>query len=155
MHSVIKVKFGWRGGHSLKSYIFWDITPCSPLKINRRFGRIYRLHFQCRMNHVKNQHEAGSKQSSVSFFLHAGSLFGLLFDPKDGGDMYLRNVGWYSTDYTALYSRRFLSWRLLFCILTYILARDTYLTSQRVNIQHFYKPMTILQYGVYATWTSA
>jgi hypothetical protein len=27
-----------------KSYIFWDITPCSPLKINQRFGGKYRLH---------------------------------------------------------------------------------------------------------------
>jgi hypothetical protein len=24
--------------------IFWDITPCSPLKVNRRFGGIYRPH---------------------------------------------------------------------------------------------------------------
>jgi hypothetical protein len=22
----------------MKSTIFWDITPCSPLKVNRRFG---------------------------------------------------------------------------------------------------------------------
>jgi hypothetical protein len=26
----------------LKSTIFWDVTPCSPLKINRRFGGKYR-----------------------------------------------------------------------------------------------------------------
>jgi hypothetical protein len=26
----------------LKSTIFWDITPCSPLKVNRRFGGTYR-----------------------------------------------------------------------------------------------------------------
>jgi hypothetical protein len=25
-----------------KSTIFWDITPCSPLKVNRRFGGTYR-----------------------------------------------------------------------------------------------------------------
>jgi hypothetical protein len=28
------------------------------------------------------------------------------FDPEDGGDMFLRHVGWHSTDYTELYSRR-------------------------------------------------
>jgi hypothetical protein len=28
------------------------------------------------------------------------------FDPEDGGDMFLRNVGWNSTDYTASYPRR-------------------------------------------------
>jgi hypothetical protein len=26
----------------------WDITPCSPLKVNRRFGGTYRLHLQGR-----------------------------------------------------------------------------------------------------------
>jgi hypothetical protein len=29
-----------------KATIFWDITPCSPLKVNRRFGGTYRLHLQ-------------------------------------------------------------------------------------------------------------
>jgi hypothetical protein len=24
----------------MKSTIFWDITPCSPLKVNRRFGEL-------------------------------------------------------------------------------------------------------------------
>jgi hypothetical protein len=28
----------------MKSSIFWDITPCSLLKVNRRFGGIYHLH---------------------------------------------------------------------------------------------------------------
>jgi hypothetical protein len=35
-------------------------------------------------------------------------LAGLFSDPENGGDMFLRNVGWLSTDYTALYPRRFL-----------------------------------------------
>jgi hypothetical protein len=29
----------------LKSTIFWDITPCSPLKVNRRFGFLLGLFF--------------------------------------------------------------------------------------------------------------
>jgi hypothetical protein len=29
-----------------------------------------------------------------------------LFYPEDGSDMFLRNVGWLSTDYTALYPVR-------------------------------------------------
>jgi hypothetical protein len=30
----------------MESTIFWDITTCSPLKVNRRFGGTYRLHLQ-------------------------------------------------------------------------------------------------------------
>jgi hypothetical protein len=30
----------------LKITIFWDITPCNSLKVNRRFGGTYRLHLQ-------------------------------------------------------------------------------------------------------------
>jgi hypothetical protein len=30
----------------VKNTIFWDITPCSPLKVNRSFGRTYLLHLQ-------------------------------------------------------------------------------------------------------------
>jgi hypothetical protein len=33
---------------------------------------------------------------------HADFLLGLLFEPEDEGDMFLRNVGWLSTDYMAL-----------------------------------------------------
>jgi hypothetical protein len=29
-----------------KSYSFWDIAPCSPLKVNRRLEGTYRLHLQ-------------------------------------------------------------------------------------------------------------
>jgi hypothetical protein len=34
----------------LKSIIFWDMTPCSPLGFNRRFGGTYRLHLQGQRN---------------------------------------------------------------------------------------------------------
>jgi hypothetical protein len=37
----------------MKSIIFWDMTPCSPL--NRRFGRTYRLHLQGQIGSAKNQ----------------------------------------------------------------------------------------------------
>jgi hypothetical protein len=33
-------------------------------------------------------------------------LLGLFFDPEDGSDMFLRNVGWLSTDYKTLHPRR-------------------------------------------------
>jgi hypothetical protein len=36
--------------------------------------------------------------SSACYLPHASLLFGLFFDPEDGGDMFLRNVGLLSTD---------------------------------------------------------
>jgi hypothetical protein len=77
-------------------YYLWDITPCSPLKVKRRFGRTYRLHLQVRrISRARNQRESRWQAELYSFF-----------DPEDGGDMLLRNVCWISTDYTALYPRR-------------------------------------------------
>jgi hypothetical protein len=58
----------------IKTSIFWDITPCSPFKVNRHIGGIFRLHLQeRRISEAKNQPEAGSKQSS-------------------GGDMFLQKL---------------------------------------------------------------
>jgi hypothetical protein len=39
---------GYIGKYLLKGTIFWDITPCSPLNVNRRFGETYHLHLQGR-----------------------------------------------------------------------------------------------------------
>jgi hypothetical protein len=49
----------------MKNTILWDITPCSPLKVNLLLATC----------------------------LHAGFLLGLFFGPENGGDMFLRNVG--------------------------------------------------------------
>jgi hypothetical protein len=43
---------------------------------------------------------------AACYLLHAGFWLGLSFDPEVGGDMFLRNFGWHSTDYTVLYPRR-------------------------------------------------
>jgi hypothetical protein len=51
---------------------FWDITPCSPLKVNQRFGGTCRLHLQGRkIRQSKKQHEACSKQSETFNGLHS------------------------------------------------------------------------------------
>jgi hypothetical protein len=54
-----------------EQFIFWNIMPCSPLKVNRRFGGPCSVHLQGRrISQGRNQHEAGSKQSvpeEVSF----------------------------------------------------------------------------------------
>jgi hypothetical protein len=61
----------------MKSSAFWDITPCSLSKVKRR----------CHL-------------------LLAGFLLGFFFDPEEEGDVLLRNIGYISTDHTALYPRR-------------------------------------------------
>jgi hypothetical protein len=44
---------------------------------------------------------------SVCYPIRAGFFLGFLFDPENGGDMFLRNVDSLSTVYTALYLRRY------------------------------------------------
>jgi hypothetical protein len=54
----------------MKSTIFWDITPCSPLSVNRRFGGTYRLHLQVRkISQQEISVKAGGKQSIQAGFL--------------------------------------------------------------------------------------
>jgi hypothetical protein len=44
---------------SMNSSIFWDITPCSRLNFNRRFGGICRLHLLGRrISQARNEHVA-------------------------------------------------------------------------------------------------
>jgi hypothetical protein len=58
----------------MKCSAFWNIIPCSPLKVNWRFGRTYHLHLQ--------------KSTRCSKL----SLPGLFFGSGDGRSMILRNV---------------------------------------------------------------
>jgi hypothetical protein len=73
----------------MKSFVFWDITPRSPLKVYRGFGGICRLHLQGR-----RIRQARNRRALAFHLLHARILLGLFFfDPEDRGDMFLRNVG--------------------------------------------------------------
>jgi hypothetical protein len=46
----------------------WDIIPCSPLNLNRRFGGTCRFHLQgAKINQARNQHKICSKLVSTCF----------------------------------------------------------------------------------------
>jgi hypothetical protein len=54
----------------LKSSVFWDITPCSPLKVNRRFRGTYRLYLQGRRtSRTRNQPESRWQTETCLFSL--------------------------------------------------------------------------------------
>jgi hypothetical protein len=65
----------------MKCTIFWDITQCIPLKVNRRLGGTYRLHLQGRrISRARTSVRAGVKQSPclppVSTLVLARLIFG-------------------------------------------------------------------------------
>jgi hypothetical protein len=71
----------------MKSTSSWDITPCSSLKVNKTFRR-----------NVSPPFSGSNKPSKIP----AGNQLAICF--HDGGDMFIRNVGWLSTGYTTCYS---------------------------------------------------
>jgi hypothetical protein len=64
----------------MKSSIFWDITPCTPLKINRRFGGTY----------LSPPSASKDKTSKNNMKKEASRAW---LDAEDGVDMFFRNVG--------------------------------------------------------------
>jgi hypothetical protein len=59
----------------------------------------------------ESQRDVSEEESRASCLLN-DLLLGSLFNPQDGGDMFLRNVSRLSTNYTTLYPRRHNSWTL-------------------------------------------
>jgi hypothetical protein len=50
----------------IKSSIFWDMTPCSPLNVNWRSVQTCLLYLpDLRISRTRNQHEEGSKQIRI------------------------------------------------------------------------------------------
>jgi hypothetical protein len=96
---IILIGSGVLAALIMKCYIFWNITPCIPLNINRRFRGTYRFYLQ------------GRKISQAScYLLHASYLLGPLFDPEDGDKIFIQNVGLHSTDYMAFCSLLLAVW---------------------------------------------
>jgi hypothetical protein len=92
----------YRTVYILNISTFWNITPCNPLKISQRFGKIYRLH-------LDGINQARSKHYAIDFacqLFHTDFLIILFFNIEDGGDVFLRNISWLSAEYTSLSTRR-------------------------------------------------
>jgi hypothetical protein len=73
----------------MKSSLLRDILACNVLKVKRCFREIYHLHLQALL--------------AAGFTLVSCLAF---FNPEVGDDIFLRNVGWLSVVYMALYPRR-------------------------------------------------
>jgi hypothetical protein len=75
MICAIVVGFGVLTAVIMKSSIFWDITSCSPLKVNARFGGTFRVCLQGqRFNQARNQHDVGSKLTIASCSAYFSTL---------------------------------------------------------------------------------
>jgi hypothetical protein len=92
-YKVLLPSWIW-GSHSdgYEEFYLLVLTLCSPLEVNRCFWGTCRLHLWAQ----------GISQAK----LHTSFLLSLLLDSEDGGDMFLRNIGWLSRDYIVLYPRR-------------------------------------------------
>jgi hypothetical protein len=94
--------------------IFWDITPCNPLKADQRFGGTDRLHLQGqRISRARYQRESKCQAEP-------GAILGLFFDPEDSGDIFLQNIGSLFNGLHSIISQKI----VLFLIVPHILDGD-------------------------------
>jgi hypothetical protein len=65
----------------------WALNlPCSPVEVDRVFGGKYCIDFQCQGNRFSSNQK---KQAKVTALITACPVF----DPENGGRMFVRNVG--------------------------------------------------------------
>jgi hypothetical protein len=62
---------------SMKSIIFWDVTPCSLLRCNRRFGGTITSIFRVKENFSKNQQVSRWRYVPLKRQLHLNRLHGV------------------------------------------------------------------------------
>jgi hypothetical protein len=83
-----------------RRYTDWalHITKSSELKVKQRFGRTYHLLLQDRrVSWERNQNLLPASCRLL--------LLSIIFDRRDGGEIFLRKVDWLSTVYTLLSAR--------------------------------------------------
>jgi hypothetical protein len=75
--------FGHLTAIVMKNSVFWDITCCSPLKVNRYFEGTCRFHLQdWRVNKATNQHETGGKRNFTFCWIHAVFFILMLYSTR-------------------------------------------------------------------------
>jgi hypothetical protein len=89
----IDIRFDVLTAIVMKSFIFWDTTPCSPFIVDRRSEE-----YVVPSSGSKNKPPPPKKNiyklmALLATCLRPGFLLGLFFVPEDGGDMFLPNVG--------------------------------------------------------------
>jgi hypothetical protein len=80
----------------------------SPMTLKHRGGLLKTHNLKDYTNHQQRVLATEIVRSASNLF-YVAILRALFFDPEDEGIIFLRNVGWLSTDNTALYPRRQLS----------------------------------------------
>jgi hypothetical protein len=69
------------------------------------FKRVHTEELRAHLKCISDARKSFPSATRLATCFRPGILLGL-FDPEDGADIFLRNVGLLSTDYTALYPRR-------------------------------------------------
>jgi hypothetical protein len=111
--NVSKRCFHWLQVRMFVTFVFWRIRSHSRATAGQHLA--VKLTFNSRVPSSVQSRPTFRRNTSIfsrsllATCFHAGFFLDLFFDPEDGGDMLLRNVGWLSTDYTALYPRRYVS----------------------------------------------
>jgi hypothetical protein len=95
----------------MKSTIFWDITPCSPLSVNRRFGGTYSLQLQGRKNKLRKK--PAWKQMASTFYSPPDFCSGYFSTLKMEAIFSSETSVDTQRTYTALYPRRWYSYQYL------------------------------------------
>jgi hypothetical protein len=83
---------------TMKSAVFLNVASRIPLGVHRHFRGIYCVCLQEQKNKPGKKRTRNRRLLLAVFFF----LLELLFDAEDGGNTFLRNVGGFLTDYTAL-----------------------------------------------------
>jgi hypothetical protein len=126
--------------------IFWDITSCSRLKVNRPFGRICRLYLQSlRISRARNQRR-NNHCLPLAFTLISVGLF---FDLENGGDMFLRKVSWLSTDFKALYPGEIYLHNHYCKSLNHTWSTSTYLDYDVGTMEHMFWRIQKLRWSIW------